>query len=321
MTQVGPRRHRGLFWIGLLVSAVLLVGGAAYAYGSYRDSGGADGAVRGYLHALAQGDAPGALAYGSQALDSKAATFLTSEVLRDQLKIAPIREIIVGGNMTSNGVTQVSFSYALAFSRGQQRVSDKVNVRKIHGRWRLDKVAALVDLSMSQARDRATLAGAPFPDGNTLLFPGAVPVQYDNPYLRLTLATDAVQLSQTGDVELASELTPAARTAVEKQLAAMLAVCGHGGSATAARCPLPAGQVVPGSLSGTLTPIASSLTVTVDDDYSGSITIDSDATFKGSYRQLDFNDIAQPHTGTVPVRVSASAYAVSPLTITFVVAS
>ena len=325
MADVAPprwwdRRHRGLFWAGLLVAALLVVGGAAYAYSSYRDSDGADGAVRGYLHALARGDAPAALSYAVPRTGDQ--PFLTSAVLRTQLALAPMHDITIGGDTPAgDGGTVVSFSYALDFSRGSERISDTVIARRVKGQWKLDRVAATVTLTMSQAKDRATLAGAAFPQGKVMLFPGAVPVRYDTPYLRLTLDTDDLRLGQTGDVTLETELTPAARTSIGKQLAAMLAACGRGGSAGWARCPLPDQQVVPGSMSGTMTAAPGSLTLSVDDNPSGSVSIDCDATFDGSYRELDFNDIARAHHGKLTIRVNATAYAVAPLTITFEVPS
>jgi hypothetical protein len=313
------RRHRGLFWVGLLVCATLIAAGGAYAYSGYRNGQGADGAVRGYLHALARGDAPSALSYGTIPAGSR--TFLTSAVLRQQLRTAPMRDITIGADSTSGDDTKVAFSYDLAFGRGDQHVQDSVLVRKVGGRWQLDRVAMSVQLTLEQAGDRATFAGAAVPTGETLLFPGAVPIGFDSPYLRLTLATDQLPLSQSPEVELSVELTPAATSAISHRLAIMLTTCGQGGTGTAvARCPVPSPQFVPGSMSGTLVSQAGDLTLGVASTSEGTISISGTATFNGTYKLLDFNDVAHPHTGKVSVPFEAVAYAVSPLDVSFTVA-
>lgn len=304
--------------MALLLSAGLVVVGGAYAYSGYRNGEGADGAVRGYLTALAAGNAPTALSYGALPVGSQ--TFLTSAVLRDQLKLAPIRNITIGTDSPTGGDTTVSFSYDLAFARGDQHVQDTVLVRKVGSRWRLDRVAVSAQLTLLQANDRATFAGAAVPDNPALLFPGAVPIGFDTPYLRLSLASDQLRLSQTGPVSLAVELTPAATAAVDQQLATMLTACGHGGTTPAMiRCPVPSPEFVPGSMSGHLAAVPSGIDVQLQTDPAGSIVINGQATFDGTYRSLDFNDVAQVHRGKLSVPFTAQGYAVPPLSIVFAV--
>ena len=291
-----------------------------YAYDGYRNGSGADGAVRGYLHALADGDAPAALSYGT--IPSGGQSFLTSEVLAQQLKLAPIHGITIGTDVAVGDATKVSFSYDLAFSRGSQHVSDTVLVRKVGDRWRLARVAVPVVISVLAAQDRSTLAGAAIPTTPTLLFPGAVPVVFDSPYLRLALASDQVFLSHNSDLVLTVELAPTARTAVLAKLTTMLAECGHGGTGTAlARCPVPSPEFVPGSMSGTLAVQSSSLAMEIDSSAIGTISITGNATFNGAYKQLDFNDVAHARRGKLSVPFEAEAFAVAPLAVSFEVPS
>jgi len=314
------RRHRGLFWAAILLCLALAGAGAIYAYHGYRNGRGADGAVRGYLHALADGDAPRALSYGT--IPGGERSFLSSDVLRDQLKIAPMRGITIGADSSVGGDVKVSFSYDLAFARGTQHVADTVLVRKVGDRWQLDRVATPVSITVLSAADRATLAGAAVPTGSTLLFPGAVPVLFDSPYLRLTLATDQLPLSHNSDLELTVELTPAARKAAITQLGAMLTACGRGGSgAGIARCPVPSDDFVPGSMSGTLALDPSSVTLGIGLGATGTILITGEADFDGGYRLLDFNDVAHVHRGKLSVPFTAQAFAVSPLVVGFEVQS
>lgn len=246
--------------------------------------------------------------------------FLTSEVLHQQLRLAPIRDITVGPDQAIADGTRVPFTYSLAFGQGDLQVQDSVTVHKVSGRWQLDQVAVSVKLTMTAAADRATLAGAAFPVGVTLLFPGAVPVEFDTPFLRLTMSSEALQLKQDGDAELHTELTPAATSAINHQLATMLTACGQGGTATETRCPVPSAQFVPGSMSGTMV-AADDPDASVDAASTGIISIRGNASFNGTYRMLDFNDVAHPHRGRITVPFTATAYAVPPLAMSFTVAS
>ena len=157
-------------------------------------------------------------------------------------------------------------------------------------------------LTLLQAADRASFAGAVIPFDSTLVFPGAVPITFDSPYLRLTLATDQLTLSQSSDVELSAELTPAATSAIVHQLNTLLTACGRAADAadasSGARCPVPSPQFVPGSMSGTLMSQPSDLTLGVASSSTGLITITGEADFDGSYRMLDFNDVAHARTGS-----------------------
>ena len=312
------RRHRGLYWLCLLLAAALVVGGAVFAYDSYRSTSGADGAVRGYLNALASADAPAALSYGAAPVGNHA--FLTSDVLKQQLQLAPIRDITVGPDSSTDSGTRVPFGYTLGFGRGDLHVTDAVMVNKIGGRWQLSRVAAGLSVQLSGAQDRASFAGASLPTTEVLVFPGAVPVEFDSPYLQLSLASEAVNLSPNeGGATLGVELTAAAKTAIAAQLASMLSVCAKGGPSTEVRCPVPSPEYVPGSMSGTLVSNKTDLLMQVDSASEGLIDVSGDADFTGTYKELDFNDVPRSHTGHLSVPFTATGFAVRSLSITFTV--
>ena len=293
--------------------------GLTYAYSSYRSDRDADGAVRGYLKAVAAGDAARALSYGE--LPAGAQTFLTATVLHKQLRIAPIRNITIGADTPDGDGTRVPFSYDLSFGSGDLQVNDSVVVHKSGDRWKLDRVAVPAQLSLVEGVDRASLAGAAVPTDTTLLFPGAVPIDFDTPYLRLNRATESLTLDHAVAAPLDAELTPAAISAAQHQVAVALAACGKGGPATVATCPVPNDEFVPGSMSGTLTPVAGQGSVEIGSSTVGTISITGNAHFTGTYRMLDFNDVAHTMTGTLDIAFSAGSYAVPPLALTFTDAS
>ena len=301
----------------MLLAAALVVGGGAYAYAGYRDSEGADGAVRGYLHALARGDAPAALSYGTVPAGSHA--FLTSSVLKQQLRLAPMRDITIGGDVAAGTGTRVPFSYNLAFGRGELHVDDAVVVTKVDGHWRLATVVANVQLQLAGAQNRTSLAGAAVPAGAVLLFPGALPIDFDTPYLQVSQADEAVSLNHPIGYVVGVELTKAGQSIVTQHLTTLLTACGRGGAGAVARCPVPSAEFVPGSMSGTLRSNPSSLSLDVDTSADGLIDVTGIASFTGTYRELDFDDVSHTRKGTVSVPFSATGYAVAPLTIALTV--
>jgi hypothetical protein len=320
VSRWGARRHRGLYWVSVLVAIFMVAGGISYGYAGYRNTAGAQGAVRGYLEAVARGDAADALAYGS--IPSGSRSYLTADVLRQQLQAAPMRDILVVSSTPAAGGQLVTFSYDLAFAGGAVRVSDSVGVHRTGGHWRLDRVAASPLFEGTQATNRMTLAGVKMPQTGVLLFPGAVPVHFDTPYLRLSLDTEQLTLSDSGATPLKVELTAPATALVKHDLADLLDACGAGRAGSlsdSSRCPVPDDEAVPGSLQGTFHDEADDLALVVDDNPSGSVSISGAARFEGKYRSLDFDDVPQSRTGKLTVLFTAAGYAVSPLHLRFTV--
>ena len=300
--------------MALLVALVATGGGAVYAYSSYQDGAGPDGAVRAYFQALARGDAPAALAAGQVPSGSRA--YLTSAVLRQQLDVAPIRNITIVSSDRTGDHAKVAYSYDLGFAAGTLKVSDTIGVTLTGSRWRLDTVAVAGTYFLNQAVERGSFAETEVPQGLTSLFPGAVPITFDTPYLRLSLATEMVRLGDTGAIELDAQLTGAATTILRAHLQSLLNACVKGASAPVS-CPLPIGQFVPGSLNGRVALDKSSLVMDMNLDPVGSVAITGSATFTGKYRELAFDNVGTNHTGSLSLPIIAKAYVVAPLTVRF----
>jgi hypothetical protein len=315
MTQPGPPRHPGLFWSAIVLALAALVGGSAFAYVTYAATAGPDGAVKGYFAALARGDAPAALGFGD--LPSGPTQLLTSSVLRAQRKVAPIRHVEILSTDESGDDATVHVRYALDFAAKERQVTEDVPVVRRQGSWRLVRTAATTQLRLKQAADRATIMGGRIPDGDLLIFPGAVPVQFDSPYLLLSAATSNVTLTAHAQTELAVQLTEAGRTAVRAALETALRACLAGSTAADPRCPLPASRAVPGTLRATVSAdgVRRAAVIELAQSSSGVVAISGTIKLSGRYAVLDFENQPVVKSGTVSVPLTATAHATGPITI------
>ncbi|MGH8960547.1 MAG: hypothetical protein ACRDWT_04975 [Jatrophihabitantaceae bacterium] len=301
-----PRRHRGLYWAAVLLSLVGIVGGSVVAYLGYEQTAGPAGAVKGYFAALEQSDAARALAYGD--VPAGPHTLLTAEVLREQQEIAPIRDVKIVSVEHHGSDAMVGLAYNLDYRSGAQAVSDTVRVHHRGSSWQLAETAVPTSIRITQASDRATIVGAGVPGGTTLLFPGAVPVRFDTPYLQVAAGTGRVTFGTGHEVDLTVAVSAAGRRAVAGALAAGLSNCFTGTRADL-RCPLPSDRFVPGSLSGRLAgSVADRMQLDVAATDSGLIDVSGTVPFVGTYRELDFNDIASTHRGTVQIPLASTTY-------------
>jgi len=308
------RRHHGAFWAAVLVSVLALGGGTAVAYQAYRSTSGPDGAVRGYLAALADSDAAAALAFGD--LPAGPHTLLTDAVLREQQRIAPIRRVQIVSVDRTGDRAAVAVRYRLEFATGTQVVNDTVAVHKRGHAWRLDRTAVATDLHLAQALDRATVVGAAVPDGTVLAFPGAVPIRFDTPYLQLAAQTAGVSFARPNAGQGRVEVSDAGRAAVGAALDKALRGCLAAGKAAAPMCPLPSSRFVPGSLAGHITGrVADTMNLAVDDTAAGAIDVTGSVPFTGSYRELTFDNVAVHKQGTLQLPLASAAYPVSPIVI------
>jgi hypothetical protein len=301
--------RRWWFWTALAGAVVALAAGTTVAYSAYRDASEPAAAVRGYFAALARADAPAALGYGPVPPGSH--RLLTSAVLAQQQRIAPLRDVRILGTAQNGAHATVRYAYRLAFAAAARTVTGRVALRRTDGRWRLTATAVATTLEIDQARDRIIVGGAAPPDGPTAVFPGAVPVRFDTPYLRLAPHTSAVRLGAGGSAVLEVRPSAGAVTTLRAQLQRLLRRCVSAGAAPAG-CPLPPGRVVPGSLSGTFTGVPE-VAVRVGARAAGELTLTGAVHFTGSYRRLDFDNVAHRETGALSLPVRAVALAVAPL--------
>jgi len=303
--------RRWLYWTAVLAGVLLVGGGVTLAVRGYRQTGGPAGAVRGYFAALARGDSAGALAFGD--VPDGPHTLLTADVLRSQQRIAPLRDFHVVATRQQGDAATVSVRYVLDYPGSPQTVNSSVPVHRTDGGWRLDGVAVPISLELDRALQRATIVGAGIPDGDTLAFPGAVPITFDTPYLQLDAAEDTVSFGRPPDLDVYVEVSPAGRKAVVQAVQRALDACLAGrGDPT---CPLPDERYVPGSIRGRLAGrLADNLTITLDAGPAGLLDIKGEQPVEAtSYRKLSFVNRPSAGHGTVVLDLSARAYAVAPL--------
>lgn len=307
-------RRSGPFRFAIALALVALLGGGVFAYLQYQRTAGPDGAVRAYFAALARSDAPAALGFGD--VPAGGTALLTSTVLREQQKIAPLRSVHVISVHRDGPRATVTVQYRLLFANGIQQISDTVRVVRRDGSWRLAATAMLSRLRLLQASGRATVVGAPVPTEPVLLFPGAVPLRFDTPYLELTPATSAIELSGGAQTALDVEVTTAGRAAMNGAISAALRSCLTGAHGADPRCPLPDARAVPGTLRATVTGRLEQRTrLTVAPDSHGIIQVSGTAQATGSYTALDFDNLPVAKRGPVTLPMRASAFAVTPLVI------
>ena len=297
---------------GVLLGAGLLAAGLVLAVDGYGATGGPADVARGYFAALARSDAPDALAYGD--VPDGPHTLLTSTVLGVQNRIAPMQDVRVGATNQAGGKASVAVTYTLAFPGAPQTIKAQVPLHEQDGGWRLDAVAIRTQLIVDHAAQRVSVAGGPVPSGSVLLFPGAVPVGFDTPYLALSPADDHVDFGAASPTTVVVQVSAAGRRAVD---AAVLAKLRHCLAVADPVCPLPSERYVPGSVRGTLPASAlSRLSVMVGDDPSGQLDIAGGVPIEASaYRWLTFGNVARSGHGTLTLQVSASAYPVAPLNV------
>lgn len=305
--------RRGCYWAAVVVAVSAVVGGGTYAYVGYRAASGPDAAVTGYFAALARSDAPAALGYGE--VPDGQHELLTSDVLAEQQRIAPLRDVRILDVVRTRDDAAVRYSYQLHFAGGVQDVTGSLRVVRRGGGWRLISTAIATTVRLDQARDRVAFAGSSLPRGTTELFPGALPVRIDTPFLQLDPATAAVRFGDSTTTDITLEPTATARAALIASLGRQLTTC-VSTPTVAASCPLPSSRVVPGSLAGRLIGgLNRKIVFGVGSEAAGTITMTGTLMFDGSYRTLDFENIAQQRTGRLTFKVLARASAVAPLTV------
>ncbi len=299
-----PRRHRGLFWAAVLVAVVAVAAGSLFAVTSYFSASRPDGVVRSYFAALSRGDAPTALGFGD--LPAGTSSWLTSDVLRAQDKIAPLSDLAVLSVDQHGDRADVDVQYTLGFSEGARQVSDTVAVTHQGHRWRLDQVAVPVTLTVPDAANLARVAGAALPHGSVLLFPGALPVQFATASLMLDQQGSVVRFAAPGAVTVQVTVTAAAAKTIKTAVSQALTSCLAGGAKADPRCPMPDDdRAVPDTLRGTPSGSVSNAVQVRVSGANGTIDVNGLVTINGSYQQLDFNNLPVTKKGNQTVELSA----------------
>jgi hypothetical protein len=303
--------RRWLYWLGVLCAIVLLATGTVVGVRGYARTSGAGGVVRGYFAALARADAADALAFGD--IPPGPHTLLTATVLREQQRAAPLRNFAVIRVRHRGTSAGVEVTYTLAFPSRPVRVTATVPLHRAGHGWRLDRVAMATQLDASTARERQSIAGAGIPAGSTLLFPGALPIRLDSPYLQLDPAHDYVGFDPLPVTNVYIDVSAAGRQAATAAIRAKLRRCLT--ERADATCPLPDERYVPGSIHGTLDDDLHDVSVELAADPFGTLRIRAQATVSGTYQRLDFHNQRVAGRGRVDLKLLATGYAVAPLTV------
>jgi hypothetical protein len=299
-------RRPGWFWPAVVAAILALSGGAVVAVTSYLSVPGPDHVVRSYFAALTRGDAQAALGYGDVPQGDR--SFLTTDVLDAQLAAGPITGLRVAP--MSQGAVPVTYSI------GGTHLTDLVPVRKRDGQWRLTTSAVPTSISLADAQQRATIDGAAVPTGQPLLFPGALPIQFDAAVLTVAPGSAVVRFAGSSTGSITAVVSAAGARSITSAVTTLLTTC-LTASPPAPDCPVPSGtglRAVPQSLHGAMVG-APTISISVAPQADGKLAIAGTAHVDGSYQRLDYQNKATTTTGAVDVAFTAHSYATDPLKI------
>lgn len=306
-----------------MLSAVLAVVLGLMAVDRHAARSSPESVARSYFEALAAGDAPAALAL---AADPPRGPWLTSVVLGQQLRRAPLADISVRPATRRGSTATVEVRYRLLFGAGARPVADTARLTRRGSSWWMSRVASAVRVTAgSPGADRLRLAGRKLPAAAVPLFPGALPLAADPPGLQVRAAgsTPGDQLMvRLADTQLLAEvgvsMSPALRAQVVQAVDRLLAGCLRSDS-NDPLCPAPGAdrpasdrtlpgpdRPVPGSLRGSAPPIATvTPRIALASGEPGVVSVRARVPVQGSWKVWDFENQAVERRGKVTVEVSA----------------
>jgi hypothetical protein len=189
-TTPGPRRRRKPLIVGILATVVLLVVAGlvlnftVFAGGPDSGKGSAGDVVKGYLEALARGDAEAALSYSDDQPGSK--DLLSDEILKKQIAEWPITDIRILNDDSSAAVIGMAQVHVTA-KFGDKTSDATLQLKKSGDRWRLGaaaiKLSATPGGSSNEAAQTMTIFGKDAGEGTLYVFPGYLEVASGNKYL------------------------------------------------------------------------------------------------------------------------------------------
>lgn len=267
---------------GAAVAAILVITGIVIV-SSDSSSGPAQAGdtVRGYLEALARGDAEAALSYAINPPPDK--TLLTDDILKKQIEKSPIGDIrIVESSPTGKVHVMVTF--------GDNVVDDTLYLKQDGdgGAWKMESIALPVDFQKDKAAegsaliDAITLFGEPIAkSGRPYVFPGPVEFGTSNPNIEVDVVNPVFLLSnlQWGvNANYNFAVSEAGKDAVKKAMMPVVVECAKSQLLSPPNCPQQA--EIPGMVEGIATWTAPS---TLDDvDFVSGIAKDGRQTLTGT---------------------------------------
>lgn len=206
-----PQQHnRKPLIIGLSIAGALLlviivvVSIVVFSGGGGKSSPGE--AVKGYLEALAKGDAATALSYSNDEPASK--DLLTDEILQKQIDKWPITDIRILNDDGGYGLGRVHVSAKF----GDQTSDETISVKKSGKTWKLEHAAIKLGAHLSvndEAEKTLTVFGNSISDSPAYVFPGWVDIGSDNPNLKVELKKPLLlnQVGLSGEAYLTPEFS------------------------------------------------------------------------------------------------------------------
>jgi hypothetical protein len=301
--------RRRLSWLGVLLGAALLISGVLVAAFGLNRAASPAGVVGDYFAALTRGDAQRALAYGE--LPAGPREFLTDEVLAEQQRIAPLHEVAVTITSQDDRRARASVRYTMNFATGALATTAVITLHRSGDDWRLDETAVATEIEPSTAAQRLSILGSPLPTGRILLFPGALPVRVDTPFLELVPSLDYVRFGTARPAELPVRISDRGEAAVVAAVRTQLHRCLTGRADPA--CPLPSERYVPGSVHGRVVSELGGLVDLDEADPAGLLRYSGRPTIKGSWQRLDYHNVARHQAGQILLDAHAVGYATAPL--------
>ncbi len=231
-TPPGPanKNRKPLLIAAAVVVVLAIVGGVGWTFlGGGSSSSGPDSAasagdvVKGYLEALARGDANGALAFSNDQPASK--DFLTDDILKQQIAKWPITNIrILSDSSAGSGNSAIGFGQVhVAVNFGDKSSDTQMSVKKDSGHWRLEHAAIKVEATNSGMGNQAaantlTIFGKPLNGNAAYVFPGFLDVASSNQWITVTtkpLLLDQLSIGgSSASLQPTYTVTDAAKTSI-----------------------------------------------------------------------------------------------------------
>lgn len=246
MTHFGPprRKSRKRLIVGLVSGLAVLAAGAVAAVLLISSDNAnkprtATEVVKGYLEALARGDARAALSYVSDQPGSK--QFLTDDVLKKQIAQWPITNIRI--------LSSDSYKVHVAVNFGNQASDVNLWLDQVGGQgWKLKEGAIKLKFLKSggeRALSTLTLFGEPFDANNeTYVFPGWL--DFGNSNLNITQKPPSYpillnEMTGIGDASSALmmdyDISDVGRAGIQTSLKSAAEVCAKSAQLMPANCP------------------------------------------------------------------------------------
>lgn len=222
--------------VGVIIAVIALSGGSNDGKG-----GSAGDVVKGYLEALARGDAAAALSYGSGEPGSM--DFLTDEILKKQIEKMPITDIKILNDSSKGSISFGQVHVSVKF--GNKTSDETLSLKRSGKEWKFENAAIKLDRMdsgvMEKARHVTTLFGSPLPDSAVYVFPGWLDLASSTPNLEVTsnpVLLDGLRgYSSFYNLDVKVGITDAGKRAADRAIRDAVGKCTRTSALAPANCP------------------------------------------------------------------------------------